>query len=333
MSGELVFITGAAGFLGANVVLEALKAGYRVRGSVRREVQVQRLQEYFGIKFGSKAEFVVVPDITKPDAYDGLLHDVTYVFHVASPVVAQSHNWKEDHIEPAVLGTTTMLAAAKKVSGIKKVIITGSIADLIPWTDWPAPEEAITEDHKYELDVSPDLDFKVPFAAYRASKLLAAKASREFFAQQKPHYSIVSLHPTFIFGRNLLQKSIEDVSGTPAMFWGSLKGPDQLIPIRNSVHVTDVAQAHVKALRPDIAGYEKFIVSAPCFDDWAEVVEFVKKRYPEEEWGNAPDPPAKRNIDISKAEKVLGIVWKDWKQQVIDVVDQQLELKKKGASS
>lgn len=176
------------------------------------------------------------------------------------------------------------------------------------------------------MDVSPDLDFKVGFAAYRASKLLAAKAAREFFAQQKPHYDIVSLHPTFIFGRHLLQTSAEEMAGSRAMLWGSLKSPNQLIPMLNHVHVTDVAQAHVKALNPNITGYQKFILSAePGFPDWNEVLQFVKQRYPNEQWGNAPSP-GKRNIDVKKAEQVLGTVWIDWKQQVIDTVEPQLEL-------
>ncbi|KAB2581331.1 putative 3-beta hydroxysteroid dehydrogenase isomerase family protein [Lasiodiplodia theobromae] len=326
MSGELVFITGAAGFLGTNVVLEALKAGYRVRGSVRRESQVKQLESYFGPEFGPKVEFVVVPDITKSGAYDDLLDGVAYVFHVASPLAPPSTDWKKDHIDPAVNGTLTILQAAKKVDSIKKVVITGSIADLMPFSDWPVPEEAITEDHKYDLDVSPDLDFKASFPAYHASKLLAAKAAREFFAQQKPHYDIVSLHPTFIFGRHLLQTSPEEMTGSRAMLWGSLKSPNQLIPMLNHIHVTDVAQAHVKALNPSITGYQKFILSAePGFPDWNEVLQFVKQRYPNEQWGNAPSP-GKRNIDVKKAEQVLGMVWIDWKQQVIDTVEPQLDL-------
>ncbi|OJD31163.1 nad dependent epimerase dehydratase family protein [Diplodia corticola] len=332
MSGELVFITGAAGFLGANVVLEALKAGYRVRASVRKDSQVKQLESYFNPEFGSKAEFVIVPDITKSDAYDGLLGGVSYVFHVASPLAPPSTNWKKDHIDPAVNGTVAILKAANGIGSIKKCVITGSIADLIPWSDWPAPDEAITEDHNYDLDVSPDLDFKVSFVAYRASKLLAAKAAREFFVQQKPHYAIVSLHPTFIFGHHILQTSSEDMSGSRAMLWASLKGPDQRIPILNHVHVTDVAQAHIKALDPRVTGYQKFILSAePGFPDWEEVLQFVKQEYPNEQWSNAPSP-GKRNINVSKAERVLGMDWIGWRQQVIDTVEPQLELIKKAAT-
>lgn len=80
-------VTGAAGFVGTHVVLEALQAGYRVRGSVRRQTQVEKLKQFFGPK--SSAEFVIVPDITKPDAYDGVLDGVSFVCHVASPLPSQ----------------------------------------------------------------------------------------------------------------------------------------------------------------------------------------------------------------------------------------------------
>lgn len=328
MPGELVFVTGAAGFVGTHVVLEALQAGYRVRGSVRRQTQVEKLKQFFGPK--SSAEFVIVPDITKPDAYDGVLDGVSFVCHVASPLPSQSTNWRKDYIDPAVSGTITMLRAAQKVSSIKKVVITASIADLTPWSGWPSPEEAVTEDHEYELNVDLNLDFETPFRAYHASKILAAKASHEFFAQEKPHFSVVSLHPTFIFGRNLLQESAKDISGSSAMLWFSLKGPDQHIQMSNTVHISDVAQAHIKSLRPDITGYQKFLLSdEPGFKDWQDVLDFVKHRYPDEEWGNAPTP-AKMNINVNKAGKMLNMEWRSWEMQVIDTVGPQLELLRQG---
>ena len=44
MSGELVLVTGGSGFVGAHCIIELLKAGYRVRTTVRsdrRQADVQ----------------------------------------------------------------------------------------------------------------------------------------------------------------------------------------------------------------------------------------------------------------------------------------------------
>jgi uncharacterized protein YbjT (DUF2867 family) len=87
MAGQLVFITGATGFVGFAVLLEALKANYRVRISVRRASQVEELKSHHLIApFASKLEAVVVPDITAEGAFDAALEGVTYIEHVASPL-------------------------------------------------------------------------------------------------------------------------------------------------------------------------------------------------------------------------------------------------------
>lgn len=87
MAGEIVFITGATGFVGFAVLLEALKAGYRVRISVRRASQAEELESHQLIApFVSKVECVVVPAITAEGAFDETLEGVTYILHVASPL-------------------------------------------------------------------------------------------------------------------------------------------------------------------------------------------------------------------------------------------------------
>ena len=87
MAGELVFLTGATGFVGFAVLLEALKANYRVRVSVRRASQAEELKSHQLIApFASKLEAVVVPDITAEGVFDAALEGVTYIEHVASPL-------------------------------------------------------------------------------------------------------------------------------------------------------------------------------------------------------------------------------------------------------
>lgn len=127
MSDSLVFITGATGFIGAQIVQHTLDAGYKVRLSVRRESQIQDLRRVFD-SFADKVDYVVVPDYTVPSAFDAALKDVTHVIHVASPLVGGA----EDLLTPAVKGTTSVLESALNIPTIKKVVITASVASLIP---------------------------------------------------------------------------------------------------------------------------------------------------------------------------------------------------------
>lgn len=123
-----IFITGATGFIGSAVASEALKAGYQLRISVRRESQIPELQTRFS-QYEDKVDFVIVPDITQESSFAGKLDRADYVLHLASPIHGTN---KESYFGPAVEGTTAILKEAAKVDSIKRVVITSSIAALIP---------------------------------------------------------------------------------------------------------------------------------------------------------------------------------------------------------
>jgi len=127
MTRSTIFITGATGFIGAHVALSALKAGYNVKLSVRREAQIESLRKALDA-FADNLQFVVVPDYTTANAFDDALKGADYVIHVASPLAKPN----EDLLTPAVKGTTSILESASKTASIKKVVITASVASLIP---------------------------------------------------------------------------------------------------------------------------------------------------------------------------------------------------------
>jgi nucleoside-diphosphate-sugar epimerase len=124
---SLTLITGATGFIGAQVTLRTLEAGSPVRLVIRREDQSHKLRKIFS-KFVDKISFVVIPDITIPKSFDEALRGVEYIIHVASPLSGSG----TDLLTPAVKGTTSVLESAVKVPGIRKVVITASILSLVP---------------------------------------------------------------------------------------------------------------------------------------------------------------------------------------------------------
>jgi nucleoside-diphosphate-sugar epimerase len=132
MSNELIFITGATGFIGSATAVEALKAGYRLRVCLRRpSEQLQTLLS----EYSDQVEFVIVPDLTDEAAFDGKLNGVDYVLHLASPLPHGTD--KQSYFAPALKGTTAILKAAAKVPTVKKVVVTSSIAALIPMSGIP----------------------------------------------------------------------------------------------------------------------------------------------------------------------------------------------------
>lgn len=127
----LIFVTGATGYIGAQVVQQALEAGYRVRLSIRRPEQADTLKNRYS-EYASEIETVIIPDITKREPFDKALTDVDYIIHIASPLPGQGKDLKEDFIKPAVNGTEAILYAALKFPKIKAVVITSSGIVLMP---------------------------------------------------------------------------------------------------------------------------------------------------------------------------------------------------------
>lgn len=190
----------------------------------------------------------------------------------------------------------------------------------------------LLEDNDWDFSVDEDSSFEDPqnpestaFRLYHASKLLANNAAWSFWQTAKPHYSLVSIHPAYVFGKNLVQTSAEEGIGSNGVLWkpvmtGILGSP------ASGVHIEDVAEAHVKALSPNIPNGAKYLLAGKR-TTWKEVAQIVHRDYPnvgakisvETEVGSFP-------LDTSKAEQELGMKWRSWEQMIHEVMDQQLGL-------
>ena len=135
----LILITGVSGFIGYRVLVAALEAGYRVRGAIRRPEQAVSIKSLPSVREHlSNLDFVVVPDILAPGAYDKALKGVGYVEHIASPLAASigsSDDYELLLIEPAIEGTTGILSSALNQASVKRIVITSSAVVLFSWPD------------------------------------------------------------------------------------------------------------------------------------------------------------------------------------------------------
>ncbi|KAL4879196.1 NAD(P)-binding protein [Aspergillus karnatakaensis] len=325
MPAPLIFITGATGFIGSATALEALKSGYRLRIGVRRKSE--KLEALLA-EYRENLEFVIIPDLTEEAAFERKLDGVEYIIHLASPLANGTD--KEAFFPPAIKGTLSVLREAAKVPSIKKVVITSSIAALVPLAGLPAGG-VIKEDTDWDLTVDAAANFidpenpqATPMTLYRASKLLANNATWDFWKAETPHYSLVTLHPSFVFGYNLVQASAEEVrTGTNGILWGSIMAGVPLGGI-TGVHVQDVAEAHIKALGSEIRNGSKYLLSGPQ-TTWKDVARIARRLYPDvgvklTEHAEGVSMPT----DTTKAEVELGMQWRSWEEMVRSVMDQQL---------
>lgn len=87
-----VLVTGADGYVGAEVALEFFRAGFSTRLTVQVPENATLWRKKYP-EYRSGVDFVVVPDLETPGAYDEGVRGVKYIAHTASPVNFSPKVW------------------------------------------------------------------------------------------------------------------------------------------------------------------------------------------------------------------------------------------------
>ncbi|MFH1024810.1 MAG: hopanoid-associated sugar epimerase [Planctomycetota bacterium] len=225
-------VTGATGFVGANLVRELLADGFAVRVLVRPSSPLTALR-------GLDVE-KVPGDLEDVASLEKALAGCDALFHTA----AHYSLWERD---PAIFervniqGTRILLAAAGR-AGIRKIVYTSSVAAVGFRKDGRPADETIVMDEK-DL-VSP----------YKWSKYRAEQVALELARNGLP---VVVVNPSAPIGP-------WDVKPTPTgrIIVDFLNGkmPAYLDTGLNLIHVRDVARGHILALRKGKPG-ERYVLA------------------------------------------------------------------------
>jgi nucleoside-diphosphate-sugar epimerase len=337
-SKSLVLITGATGHVGSSTLVHLLRSGYRVRAAVRSQSKAAAILSRPRIAAlpGANLSFVIVPDITLPGAYDDAMDGVTHVIHIASPLATGSMAPVKDHdahfIQPAVRGTIGMLEAANMCGTVRRVVITSSISAIAP----TAELEGIVPRNRMR-PVSPNDRLPIvegpyhsEFAAYAASKIAALRHAEAWMDREGPAFDVVHLHPSFVIGRNDVATSpAEALKGTNGVILAMLLGKSLPAFAGATVHVDDVARAHVAALEPVVMGNQSYILSAPA--RWNDAKKIASRAFPEARSrllnGGGSVDSIYLPIDASLTEAEFGFRFASFEDQVVSTVGQFLELR------
>jgi len=264
VSSELsVCVTGASGFIAGQTIRELLANGFKVRGTVRGDVDDSQYA-YLKQLPGAAERLRLVPgDLTQPGSFDTAIAGCDYVIHAASPYLLETKKPQQEMVDPAVNGTLDVLRACAKAPSVKRVVLTSSLAAI---TDEPDDQYIFTET---------DWNCKSSLARnpYFYSKALAEQAAWQFMREQARSFDLVALNPCMVIGEavgpglNSSNQVIRDLlSGTY---------PGVMALNFCMVDVCDVARAHVLALdKSDAEG--RYI----CFSEamtMGEIVDFLRE--------------------------------------------------------
>lgn len=254
---ELVVITGGTGHVGYAVLVEVLRRGFDAVAVIRDPSQRNIIQSsgQIGTVLGSCAarlSFATVSDITATGAFDSVLEESTYIIHVATPLARPSmKDYQAQLIQPAVKGTINLLNSAMKFPTIKRVIITSSTSALVDEHSSSETRGPVSPSHR-QPDYGPEYYSQDSTHAYTASKTAALNASDDFLNVNKPHFDIVNIMPSYVFGPKGLAASVKEFLSSSNVFGIGVamrRGSWRDLDIEAvSCHVADVAKSHVNAL-------------------------------------------------------------------------------------
>ena len=237
-----VLVTGGAGYIGAHVATELVNTGYEVRIFDDFSNGLPRRIE-------GRFSDVVSGDICDREALIKATQGIDSVIHLAAKKsvgesVAQPMKYYENNV-----GGTLNLLAAMSLTKVNKIVFSSSAAVYAPSEKSAIDESDLTE----------------PLSPYGATKLLSEKLISTI--GQADQISNISLRYFNVVGAgddhlgdnardNLVPRVFNAISNNlqPEIFGTDYPTKDGTC-IRDYIHVSDLARAHVSALKKIESGY------------------------------------------------------------------------------
>lgn len=331
---ETVLVTGGSGYLGSWIIVALLREGFTVRTTVRS------LTKESGVRAGI-AELVdpqdklafFEADLLQDDGWQTAIDGCQYVIHVASPM-GDKDPQGTDIITPSRSGTLRVLNAASR-AGVRRVVLTSSAMAAMP----PAGSEAAISEAQWT-----DLPDE-PQNQYPRAKTLAERDAWTYVAGERGGLELTTILPGFIQGPAIGNT----FSASVGMVARMLKGEMPAVPRIgfSIVDVRDLADLHVRAmLSPDAAG-ERMLASGDFLwlRDFAAVLrerlgegaaKAPKNEIPDsiviemaksnpQMAAIAPNLGVERNVDATKAERLLGWKTRPAAQSITDAARSLIE--------
>ena len=334
----LVLVTGATGFVGKWTVIELLRAGYPVRGTVRSMAKAPQVRAAAAALAGEGALQrldLVEADLLDDAGWAGAMRGVAATMHVATAIRADEPKDASLVVRPAVEGTARVLRFAND-AGVKRFILTSSIATVGYGHGHTTGRRVYTEEHFTNLD-----NMRWTWA-YCIGKTMAERAAWEF--AKSNGIGLTTIHPGAIIGPAV----DDDASISIGMVTGLFDSATPALPSNgfSIVDVRDVAAMHVAALEHPEAAGQRYLATAE-YMPFPKVAEVLHEAYPDRNITSKHVPdwiikllarfggPTRQIIndignekifDGSKGEALLGRKYIPVRQSILDTAESAIRL-------
>jgi nucleoside-diphosphate-sugar epimerase len=246
-----VCVTGAAGFIASHVITDLLDDDHVVHATVRdlgddaKRAHLDALKE----RYPGKLELFEA-DLLEPGSLDAALEGCDALIHTATAVILAAPDPQMQIIDVAVKGTQNVLDSVARAPGVKRIVMTSSIAAVI---NYEQQDKTYTEDDWCTSD-------DIWLDPYGMGKTQSERLLWEFADKHADRVQAVAINPSVVIGPPLAKHHIR----SSLSFIRDLVGwtYPACAPMRlHLVDVGDVSEGHVRALTSDKAAGQRIIFS------------------------------------------------------------------------
>ena len=335
-----ILVTGGTGYIASWIVKYLLEDGYQVRATVRDKKNIKKVNHLERMTSETKGELELFEaDLNLEGSFDKAIKDCELVIHTASPfVIGKVKNPLKELIKPAENGTKNVLDGINRVGGVKRVVLTSSVAAIYGDSiDIGQAPKGVFDEECWNTTSS------LKHNPYSFSKTLAEKKAWEIHDKQNK-WDLVTINPSFVLGPSLSKRiDSASVDFIRSMVNGKLATgvPKTEMGI---VDVRDVARAHIKAgMNPEAKG--RHILTAKSIS-MLEMAQGLREHFQDKYKIPKREVPkfmfyilgpilaglswewVSKNIgyeikfDNTKSKKVIGIQYKDPKETLVSHIEQ-----------
>ncbi|KAF5380241.1 hypothetical protein D9757_008204 [Collybiopsis confluens] len=322
---QIIFLTGASGFLGSHILVQLLEKGFRVRAAVRKNKAAQFTLNYN--RFGEQLEVIPITDIAT-DQVPESLKNVKALIHTAAPLPTRVAD-VEEQLKGAIEGALNIIRQAER-AGVRRIVMTSSLSTA-RLRDTQSTQLTFTDKDWRKISMDEAKGTR-GMEAYRAAKTLAEMEVWKF-AESHPHVDITTFNPPIFYGpftEGFEVAPLDYYALSTNLYIYRLLVPDGIYPPEPfHIDVRDIARAHVLALDSppsSSVGQKRMVFGSPhdiVFEEMVDTIStnrpFLKDRLITR---LVPKHAGKRVIyDAGRLEEVLGMKNSDFRQLKDTILD------------